>query len=81
MIDNASLQELSSRLAAILPKAGLIRDDLEKQFFTLLQGSLSKLELVTREEFDSQLKVLKEAEETIAALEARIAQLEQTSQH
>ena len=79
MIDKNFLQELSARLSEILPAPGPIREDIEKQFFSLLQSSLGKLNLVTREEFDAQLKVLHRAEETITELEAKIAELEKAA--
>lgn len=81
MIDKEFLEKLSARLSETLPNPGLIKEDMEKQFFTLLQSSLGKLNLVTREEFDTQLKVLKRAEKTIAELEAKIAALEKAAQH
>ncbi len=81
MIDKEFLEKLSARLSETLPNPGLIKEDIEKQFFTLLQNSLGKLNLVTREEFDTQLKVLKRAEKTIAELEAKIAALEKAAQH
>ena len=76
MIDKNFLEQLSARLSEILPAPGPIRADIEKQFFSLLQSSLGKLNLVTREEFDTQLKVLQRAEQTITDLEAKIADLE-----
>ncbi|MDG2090116.1 MAG: accessory factor UbiK family protein [Gammaproteobacteria bacterium] len=76
MIDKDILEQLSARLSEILPAPGPIKADIEKQFFSLLQSSLGKLNLVTREEFDTQLKVLQRAEQTITDLEAKIADLE-----
>jgi BMFP domain-containing protein YqiC len=81
MIDKEFLEKLSARLSESLPNPGLVKDDIEKQFFLLLQTSLSKLNLVTREEFDSQLKVLKRAEQTITELETKLTELEKTVQH
>ncbi len=81
MIDKEFLEKLSARLSESLPNPGLVKDDIEKQFFLLLQNSLSKLNLVTREEFDSQLKVLKRAEQTITELETKLTELEKTVQH
>jgi len=80
MIDRDFLEKLSARLSEILPTPGPIKADIEKQFFSLLQSSLGKLNLVTREEFDTQLKVLQRAEQTITELEAKIAELEKASQ-
>lgn len=80
MIDKDFLEKLSARLSEILPVAGSLRADMEKQFMALLQSNLGKLNLVTREEFDAQLKVLQRAEQTIAELENKIAELEKASQ-
>ncbi|MFL2840730.1 MAG: accessory factor UbiK family protein [Pseudohongiellaceae bacterium] len=80
MIDKKFLETLSARLGEVFPTPGPIRKDIEKQFFALLQSNLGKLNLVTREEFDAQLKVLNRAEQTITELEAKIIKLEEASQ-
>lgn len=67
--------ELASRvsqLAATSP-AG----DMERNARALATGLLSRLDLVTREEFEIQKELLTRAREQIRALEARITQLEQ----
>ena len=50
--------------------------DFEKNARALLAQGFSKLDLVTREEFDVQSQVLARAREQLSALEARIAELE-----
>jgi len=50
--------------------------DLEKNMRALLAQGFSKLDLVSREEFDVQAQVLARAREQLTALEARIAELE-----
>jgi len=52
------------------------RAELENQFKALLQSGFSKLELVSREEFDSQMVVLARTRARLEALEAKVAQLE-----
>jgi hypothetical protein len=42
----------------------------------VLQATLSRLDLVTREEFDVQAAVLRRTREKLVALEARLAALE-----
>jgi BMFP domain-containing protein YqiC len=42
----------------------------------MLTQGFSKLDLVTREEFDIQAQVLSRAQEQLVALEARVAELE-----
>lgn len=50
--------------------------DIEKNMRALLAQGFSKLDLVTREEFDIQSQVLARTREQLAALEARVAELE-----
>ena len=68
------LAELSARLAA-LAAANPARD-LEKNFRGMLSSTFAKLDLVTREEYDAQARVLARAREKLAALEVRVAELE-----
>jgi hypothetical protein len=68
------LAELSARLAALA--ANNPAKDLEKNFRGMLSSTFSKLDLVTREEYDVQARLLARAKEKLAALEARIAQIE-----
>jgi BMFP domain-containing protein YqiC len=75
-----NIDELARRLADSLP-GGLkaLREDAEQNFRAVLQAGLSRLDLVTREEFDVQAAVLKRTREKLEALEARLAKLEQPS--
>lgn len=50
--------------------------DIEKNVRALLTQGFSKLDLVTREEFDIQSQVLLRTREQLTALEARVAALE-----
>jgi len=68
------LAELSARLAALA--ANNPAKDLEKNFRGLLSSTFSKLDLVTREEYDVQARALARAREKLAALEERIAKIE-----
>ena len=72
-----SLDELARRLAESVPEgvraAGA---DLEKNFRGLLQSGFSRMDLVTREEFEIQAGVLARTREKLEALEARLAELE-----
>src|SRR2546421_10956600 len=68
------LSELSARLAALA--ADNPAKDLQKNFRALLSGAFARLDLVSREEYDIQSQVLARAREKLAALEARVAELE-----
>ena len=75
---NESIENLAEKLAAAVP-GGLrsIREDLEHNFRAVLKSSLSKLDVVTREEFEVQEAVLARTREKLEALEAKLAQHEQ----
>lgn len=76
-IDAKVLNELAERLSALVPEgARQARDDLERNFRAVLQQGLSRLDLVTREEFDIQQQVLTRTREKLEVLNARLAELE-----
>ena len=70
----AFLDDLSIKIKEMinLSPAG----DLEKNIHALLQSMFTKLELVSREEFDIQAEVLRQTRERLTALEKQIESLE-----
>ena len=54
----------------------LPRNEFETQFKALMQSGFSKLDLVSREEFDSQMVVLARTRARLEALETKMAELE-----
>jgi BMFP domain-containing protein YqiC len=79
-MESLSVNEIAKRLLAGLPRAVRgAQADLENNFRTVLRSTLGKLDLVTRDEFDVQTKVLERTRARLAVLEARLAQLEQAS--
>lgn len=75
MINSKILDEISSKINQIVSESPAA--EIEKNMRALLQGMFTKLELVSREEFDVQSQVLLRAREQLEALERRIAELEQ----
>lgn len=55
-----------------------LRNEIEKNFRSILQSSFAKLDLVTREEFDAQVKVLQRTREKLEKLENELKQREMT---
>ncbi len=72
-----SIDELARRLAESVPQ-GLrsVKDDLEKNFQSVLRAGLGKLDLVTREEFEVQEAVLARTRQKLDALEERLISIE-----
>ena len=57
-------------------ETALPRNEIESQFKAWLQSGFSKLDLVSREEFDSQMVVLARTRARLESLEAKVAELE-----
>jgi BMFP domain-containing protein YqiC len=68
--------EFSARVSAAL--ANTPAKDLEKNLRANLSTFFSKLDLVTREEFDIQTKVLERTREKLTRIEAQLAELEKS---
>ena len=73
-INSRALDELAARIGKAV-EASPARD-IEKNVKALLQAGLLRLDLVTRQEFDTQAEVLRRTREKLEALEARVAQME-----
>jgi BMFP domain-containing protein YqiC len=50
--------------------------DIEKNLRALMSNTFSRLDLVTREEFDVQQEVLRRTREKLEKMEAKVAELE-----
>jgi BMFP domain-containing protein YqiC len=74
MLDSKILEDVSARVAAAF--AASPARDAEKNLKAMLTAALAKLDLVTREEFEIQARVLMRTREKLDALEARVAELE-----
>ena len=77
MIDIDTLEKISRSITSQLPSGfDTLKEDIEKNIKSILQQQLSKLELVTREEFDTQNAVLLRTREKLEALEATVRSLQ-----
>lgn len=75
-----SIEKLAQTLAETLPESvRSMREDIESNFRSVLQSSLAKLDLVTREDFEVQESVLAKTRAKLDALEDRLTKLEGTS--
>ena len=69
-----TLDELATRIGQAV--AASPAKDIEKNVKAMLHGSLARLDVVSREEFDTQAAVLAKTREKLEQLEARVAQME-----
>ena len=69
-----TLEELAARIGKAVQASPAA--DIEKNVKAMLQGGLARLDLVTREEFDTQARVLARTREKLEQLEARVVELE-----
>jgi BMFP domain-containing protein YqiC len=73
-MDQKLLDDINERIRALLAHSPAA--DLEKNLRALLATAFSRLDLVTREEFDVQREVLARTREKLERLEARVGALE-----
>ena len=75
-----TFDDLAKKITGLLPGSVLqLQQDLESNIKALLQSSLSKMNLVTREEFDVQEALLQRTREKLDKLEKLLQELEQKS--
>lgn len=77
MFDPKKIEQIARQVHESMPKG--IRDfgdDVEKKIRQILQSQLTRLDLVSREEFDVQTQVLLRTREKVAMLEHRLNQME-----
>jgi len=76
-MDAFRIDDIARKLFESVPPAlRTVQKDLETNFRAVLRGSLSKLDVVSREEFDTQMKVLERTRARLEQLEARVAEME-----
>jgi len=76
-MEQMRIDELAKRLLEGLPSSiRELQGDIEKNFRAVLRANLGRLDLVARDEFDAQSKVLARTRSRLEALEVRVAALE-----
>jgi hypothetical protein len=74
MFNADKLNEISNKIKEIVESSPL--GDVEKNINALLKSALTKMELVSREEFDVQTEVLRNTREKLVMLEKKLSELE-----
>lgn len=75
MFNSQVINDLSNKINEIIKSSPLV--DMEKNINALIQGVFTKMELVSREEFDVQAEVLRNTREKLVLLEAKLVELEE----
>lgn len=76
MIDSQQVNKMADTISSLLPPGfDKIKADIEEKVRLVLSQQLNKLDLVSREEFDIQSKVLARTRAKLDALEKRIEEL------
>lgn len=77
MLDLKSIDELTRRLSETLPPGlNQTREEFERRFRAVLTTAFERMNLVTREEFESSMQLLEEARAKLADLESRLDELQ-----
>ena len=74
MIDKSKIQEISDKISKIIEDSPI--SDIEENINALLQSTFTKLDLISREEFDVQTQVLKRTRLKLEDLEKKIDALQ-----
>jgi BMFP domain-containing protein YqiC len=78
MIDPKKIEEMARQIHNALPPGiKSLGEEVDKKVKQVLQSQLNKLDMVSREEFDVQTKVLLRTREKLTALEEKLALIEQ----
>ncbi|MFA7553142.1 MAG: accessory factor UbiK family protein [Spongiibacteraceae bacterium] len=78
MPSNAELIDtLTAKVSALFNGANSseLKEDMQRNLKALIQSSFSKLDVVSRDEFDAQVAVLQRTRQKIEALEHQLAEL------
>ncbi|HEY2807997.1 MAG TPA: accessory factor UbiK family protein [Steroidobacteraceae bacterium] len=76
-MDALKIDEIARRLLERVPPAlRSVQQDLESNFRAVLRERLSRLDLVSRDEFEAQSRVLERTRARLEALEARLTEME-----
>lgn len=78
MFDPKQFDEIASKLFAALPTSlQNFEKEIQQKFKEVLQATFARMDLITRDEFDVQCKVLARTREKLEHLEAQVEELAQ----
>jgi ubiquinone biosynthesis accessory factor UbiK len=74
MVNSQVINDLSNKIKEIIKNSPV--QEIENNINALIRGALTKMELVTREEFDVQIKALQNTRELLVNMEVKLTELE-----
>ncbi len=74
MKNSSFIEDISIKINDMIKSSPLA--DVEKNINALIKGAFTKMELISREEFDVQAEVLRNTRDKLVILEAKLAELE-----
>lgn len=76
------IDDLMEKISAVLPQdIHTLKEDTQKNIHAVLQSVFEKMDLVTREDFEVQKKILARSQERIEQLTEKMQRLEQVLQN
>jgi ubiquinone biosynthesis accessory factor UbiK len=75
LFSNEKIKELSLKIKQLIESSPI--SELDTNLHALIQGALTKMELVSREEFDIQSALLARTQQQLKTLEEKVSLLEQ----
>ena len=76
MFEPKQFEDLAKKLYSSLPSSlQSVENEIQQKFKEIVQSTFTRMDLVTREEFDVQTKVLARTREKIEALQAQVQAL------
>ena len=76
MLNKDQIQNLSNKIRNLIKDSPI--NDIENNINALLKSTFTKMDLITREEFDVQTGVLKKTREKLEKLEEQLSKIEKS---
>ena len=74
MVNRKTIQEISQKIKHLVSDSPI--SDIDENINALLKGMFTKMDLITREEFDVQTGVLKKTREKLENIEKKLSKIE-----
>ncbi len=77
MLDSQAINDLADKLSSVIPEGvKVIKSDISSNLKAVLESSLQQMNLVSREEFDTQAALLQRTLDKLDQLEQQLKDLE-----